>query len=71
MCRRARCATCGRPTYAGCGRHVEQVLGDVPLSERCQCAANGRQVGARRAGRSWLGSRLRGAGAGTPPTPTR
>ena len=31
------CATCGRPTFAGCGAHVEQVLADVPTTERCRC----------------------------------
>jgi len=37
MCRRVECKTCGRPTFAGCGAHVESVLGDVPPSERCRC----------------------------------
>lgn len=37
MCTRVTCRTCGKPTYAGCGRHVEDVLGDVPVSERCRC----------------------------------
>ncbi len=37
MCRRVDCPKCGRPTYAGCGLHVEQVLGDVPAPQRCQC----------------------------------
>lgn len=37
MCQRIACATCGKPTYAGCGRHIEQVLGDVPAAERCRC----------------------------------
>ena len=37
MCRRVDCPRCGRPTFAGCGRHVEQVLGDVPPAERCRC----------------------------------
>ena len=37
MCRRVECARCGRPTYAGCGAHVEQVLRDVPVAERCRC----------------------------------
>jgi len=23
--------------FAGCGMHVEEVLGDVPKDERCQC----------------------------------
>jgi hypothetical protein len=37
MCRRVNCTHCGRPTYAGCGAHVEQVLADVLASERCRC----------------------------------
>jgi len=37
MCRRVECRQCARPTYAGCGMHVEQVLGDVPAAKRCRC----------------------------------
>jgi hypothetical protein len=37
MCRRVDCPTCGRPTFAGCGAHIEQVLGNVPPAERCRC----------------------------------
>lgn len=37
MCRRVECADCKKPSYAGCGMHVEQVLGDVPRNERCAC----------------------------------
>jgi hypothetical protein len=36
MCQRIQCSTCGKPTFAGCGRHVEQVLGDVKPEDRCQ-----------------------------------
>ena len=39
MCRRVTCDKCGKPTFAGCGAHIEQVLGDVPKSERCRCRA--------------------------------
>ena len=35
MCRRVDCPRCGRPTFAGCGLHIEQVLGDVPPADRC------------------------------------
>jgi hypothetical protein len=31
------CATCGKPTFAGCGAHVEQVLATVPSGQRCRC----------------------------------
>ena len=37
MCRRTECPKCGRPTFAGCGMHIEQVLGDVPVDKRCNC----------------------------------
>jgi hypothetical protein len=37
MCRRVECSECKKPTYAGCGMHVDQVLGDVPREERCSC----------------------------------
>ena len=37
MCRRVTCSKCSKPTFAGCGQHVEQVLGDVPKADRCRC----------------------------------
>ena len=30
MCRKVTCEKCGKPTWAGCGQHVEQTLKDVP-----------------------------------------
>ena len=39
MCRRTTCKTCGKPSWKGCGAHVEQVLGDVAPSDRCSCSA--------------------------------
>jgi hypothetical protein len=55
MCRRVQCSQCGKPTFAGCGAHVEQVLGDVPRDQRCRCAET-REATPRREGeqRSWL-----------------
>ena len=41
MCTAVTCAACGRPSYVGCGEHVEQVLGGVPADERCRCAGEG------------------------------
>ncbi|MBK8259214.1 MAG: hypothetical protein IPK82_41975 [Polyangiaceae bacterium] len=38
MCRRITCPQCGKPSFSGCGAHVEQVLRDVPVNERCRCA---------------------------------
>ena len=57
MCRRVDCPKCGRPTFAGCGLHVEQVLGDVPPAERCRCqeeAAKVDKAPPADAPRSWL-----------------
>lgn len=57
MCRRVECSTCHRPTYAGCGNHVEQVLGDVPADKRCDCAAQRALAKADRPKRTWFGRR--------------
>lgn len=35
MCRRVTCKTCGKPTWAGCGEHIEQALAGVPKGDRC------------------------------------
>lgn len=37
MCRQVMCNKCGKPGWAGCGAHIEQVLGHVPKDERCKC----------------------------------
>jgi hypothetical protein len=37
MCQRVVCRQCGKPTWSGCGKHVEDVLRDVPPAQRCQC----------------------------------
>lgn len=39
MCMRAKCQVCGKPTWSGCGAHIEQALAGVPHNERCQCKA--------------------------------
>jgi hypothetical protein len=57
MCRRVDCSKCGRPTYAGCGMHVEQVLGNVPPANRCRCREErGKTPGTATASgpRAWL-----------------
>lgn len=35
MCHPARCRTCGKTTWSGCGQHVNQVMRNVPPAERC------------------------------------
>ena len=37
MCSRVECPTCHKPTWAGCGRHIEQALAGVPKDKRCKC----------------------------------
>jgi hypothetical protein len=39
MCHRTTCRTCNKPTWAGCGNHIEQALAGVPKSQRCSCTA--------------------------------
>ncbi|MFO0608666.1 MAG: hypothetical protein U0324_36200 [Polyangiales bacterium] len=46
MCRRVTCPSCNKPTFAGCGMHVEQVLGDVPPAQRCTCQSAAAKPGA-------------------------
>ncbi|XVE95089.1 hypothetical protein REPUB_Repub02eG0066300 [Reevesia pubescens] len=37
MCYEAKCSTCGKTTWGGCGRHVSSVYKRVPEAQRCQC----------------------------------
>ncbi|GAA1956007.1 hypothetical protein [Kitasatospora viridis] len=66
MCRRTTCRTCGKPSYAGCGMHVEQVLADVPRAQRCpgdHRSAKAEQASeAGRTGRAGFFRRLFGRG---------
>lgn len=43
MCVRVDCPTCAKPTFAGCGAHIEMVLADVPPPDRCQCRSKSSQ----------------------------
>lgn len=36
MCAKTTCRTCGKPTWSGCGNHVETALRGIPKAERCQ-----------------------------------
>jgi len=33
----ANCKRCSKPTWRGCGNHIEQALAGVPKRERCSC----------------------------------
>ena len=57
MCRRVECSKCSRPTFAGCGAHVEQVLRDVPPADRCRCheaKSKDKEPAATGESRSWF-----------------
>jgi hypothetical protein len=49
MCAPTTCRSCGKPTWSGCGNHIEQALRGVPESQRCQGHAKAAaQVSAQR-----------------------
>jgi hypothetical protein len=37
MCKKTECVKCSKPTWMGCGKHIEEALKDVPEDERCKC----------------------------------
>jgi hypothetical protein len=39
MCSRSTCSKCNKPTWSGCGRHIESALAGVPEADRCHCKA--------------------------------
>eukprot|EP01040_Poterioochromonas_malhamensis_P005518 gene5518-5928_t len=41
MCSRVTCSKCGKPTWVGCGFHVEQALAGVKPEDRCKCERSG------------------------------
>lgn len=45
MCHPARCTKCGKTTWAGCGRHVDQVMRRVAPEDRCTCPTHTPQPG--------------------------
>ncbi|MGD6980329.1 MULTISPECIES: hypothetical protein [Citricoccus] len=59
MCQAVKCAKCGKTTWAGCGNHVDQVMRNVPVSNRCTCdqkaAVGAGAGGSAGAGSGWLG----------------
>lgn len=59
MCRRVNCGQCGRPTFAGCGAHVEQVLGSVAPADRCHCHDEPVKVHARERSDERMATRTR------------
>ena len=37
MCSRIACGKCGKPTWVGCGDHIEEALAGVAPEDRCAC----------------------------------
>ncbi|KAJ1294209.1 hypothetical protein BS78_01G128300 [Paspalum vaginatum] len=37
MCYQVKCGACGKPTWAGCGRHVASVHAQIPEGRHCAC----------------------------------
>ena len=35
MCQKVSCTKCGKPTWKGCGQHIEAALEGIALDERC------------------------------------
>lgn len=56
MCRAVTCKICGKTTWAGCGRHVDQVMKGVPRANRCE----GHERDGRGAGKPGFLARLLG-----------
>jgi hypothetical protein len=50
MCRAVTCRDCGKPDWAGCGAHVESVLGHVPKEQRCSCRESPKEKAAAAGG---------------------
>ncbi len=55
MCHRVKCSKCGKPTWSGCGMHVEDALRGVPKAERCRCGEKSANApaGAASASQPW------------------
>lgn len=37
MCVQSKCSTCGKTSWAGCGKHVALVYGRIPEGQHCHC----------------------------------
>ena len=55
MCRPTTCKTCGKTTWAGCGRHVGDVKAMVPSNQWCNGQHTPAEVAAAKAARSSRG----------------
>ncbi|MEY3935073.1 MAG: hypothetical protein RI901_503 [Actinomycetota bacterium] len=46
MCDKVICRKCNKPTWSGCGQHIEQALAGIAKEDRCQ----GHQAEPKKAG---------------------
>ncbi|MFF2817964.1 hypothetical protein ACFVT9_20855 [Kitasatospora cineracea] len=67
MCRRVTCKSCGKPTFAGCGMHVDQVLAGVPKAQRCSCAADAKAAKAAKTTKTTKAGNAGSAGGAAAP----
>lgn len=37
MCSKISCPNCGKPTWQGCGEHIDDALRGVAAEDRCSC----------------------------------
>jgi len=45
MCHQVKCERCSKPTWSGCGSHVERALTGVAPGERCTCGQGAATTG--------------------------
>ena len=36
MCSKVICRQCNKPTWSGCGEHIEDALAGIAVSDRCK-----------------------------------
>lgn len=66
MCYQVKCGTCGKPTWAGCGRHVASVHRQIPEGQHCACRDwPGVSTGGEKAVGSAAGEKAPGGGEGS------
>ncbi len=47
MCYPVACPTCGKTTWAGCGRHIDSVMKNVPQPQQCTCSTESPDLATR------------------------
>lgn len=60
MCRPAKCKTCNKTTWAGCGQHIGAVKASVPADQWCDGRHSDAEIAEARAARGGFLSRLVG-----------